>query len=243
MMIYNLVDVPVMVTIGDQTFRMEKDGEKEVKLPAGDYFFSIYKIDPYTDEPMRKYKTDYYPSTGLDFHRGKWGRHGMMRYDEGYDSTAICYGTSARLTLCRATKLYIRDTYSNSLIFRLSNERYFADLFEFQLEEGEFSFRKDGLPDEQTRTKLLHSIYLQFVGSMLKGLSFIGLLALLAFFGLRYGMKELAAVLTAEPDSLVLIIAPILYIAFVGYDIYKFRHAKEIKNLPLMPTKEEYDYL
>ena len=244
MMIYNTIDVPVMVTVGDQTFRLEPESEKELKLTAGDYFFSIYKIDPYTDEPMRTYKTDYYPSTGMDFQRGKWGRRDMMRYDRGYDSTAICYGTSARLTLCRATKLYIRETYSNSLLYRLSNERYFVDLFDLMIEEGELNYRKDGFADEQTRTKFIRSIYFQFIGSMLRGVSLIVFLAIVAFLGIQYGFQEtIAALVIADPTLIVLILSPVLLAAYIGYDIYKFRHVKDLKNLPLMPTKEEYDYL
>lgn len=243
MMIYNTVDIAVMVTVGDQTFRMERDSEKELKLPAGEYFFSIYKIDPYTEEPIRKYKTDYYPSSGMDFSRGKWGKTDRVFYDRYYNSTAICYGTAARLTLCRGTKLYIRETTSNTLLFRLSNERFFADLFDFMIEEGELNYRKDGCPDELTRTKLIRSVYFQFFASMFGGVSLIGFLAFLVFCGLQYGFKEVASILATEPESIVLIFAPIFTAAYIGYDIYKFRQVKELKKLPLMPTKEEYDYL
>ena len=243
MMIYNLVDLPVMVTVGDQTFRMEPNDEKEVKLPAGDHFFSIYKIDPYNNEPMRKYKTDYYPSQGVNFRRGKWERSGMMRHDEGYDCTAVCYGTSANLNLRRATKLYIRDTYSSSLIFRLSNERYFADLFEFQVEEGEFSFRRDGLPDEETRAKLIRSVYLQFIGSLLRGIGIIGGVAAFVIWAMLKGFTQWAALMVIEPSMIGLILLPILMAVYIGYDIYRFRQVKELKKLPLMPTREEYDYL
>lgn len=243
MMIYNTVDIPVMVTVGDRTFRMERDSEIELKLPAGEYFFSIYKIDPYTEEPIRKYKTDYYPSTGMDFSRGKWGKTDRMAYDRNYNSTAICYGAAARLTLRRATKLYIRDTYSNSLLFRLSNERYFTDLFDFIIEEGELNYRKDGFPDEQTRTKLIHSIYWQFVASILSGIAIIGGVAALAFWAFYKGFTDVAALFIADPRTIVFVLAPVLMAVYVGYDIYRFRQVKDLKKLPLMPTKEEYDYL
>ena len=36
MMIYNTVDNPVVITIGDQTYRMERDSELEVKIPSGE---------------------------------------------------------------------------------------------------------------------------------------------------------------------------------------------------------------
>ena len=243
MMIYNTVDLPVMVTVGDQTFRMEPDSEKEVKMTAGDYFFSIYKIDPYTGEPMRKYKTDYYPTTGMDFRRGKWGRTGQMRYDRYRNSTAICYGMTAMLNFRRATKVYIREKCSDNLLFAVSSERYFTDQFDLIVEEGELSHRKDGCVDELTRSKLIRSAYLELIGSIVAAIAVIVGTGLLLTLLSPDQLKAFVSAILVDSDVILWIVGPIVLIGCLIYDLGKIRKVKELKNLPLLPTKEEYDYL
>lgn len=243
MMIYNTVDLPILVTVGDQSFRMERDSEKELKLPTGEYFFSIHKLDPYTGEPLRKYKTDYFPTTAMDFQRGKWGKTNRMRYDRYHNSTAICYGMTALLNLRRATKMYIRERQSDKLLFAVSSERYFTDLFDLTVEEGELSHRKDGCVDELTRTKLVRSAYLELIGSIVAAVAVMVGTGLLLTLLTPDQLGEFVSAILADSDVILWIVGPIIMIGCLIYDLGKIRKVKQLKNLPLLPTKEYYDYL
>ena len=78
MMIYNTVDYTVIVTLGDQTYRMERDSELEVKIPAGEYYLRLYKVD----RKDRLITTDYVSG----------GRHSR-------GTTYLCMGMTALLDL------------------------------------------------------------------------------------------------------------------------------------------------
>ncbi len=240
MMIYNTVDDPIIVTLGDKSYRMERDSELEVKIPSGEYYFQIYKLDPRTDEPLRKFKTDVYPATHVDLHRGKWKRTAGMAVDEHCNSTVICYGVAALLRMRRDTKLYIREVYADRLLFKVSSERYFTQNFDLTVENGELTQRKDGCVDELTRQKLIRSVYWEIGFTFFCNLLCIAAIALLLYWLSSNGKFYITANIKA---ALGYIFLPIFFAICLIYDLCKLRKVKELKNLPLLPTKADYDYL
>lgn len=244
MMLYNTVDFPVMVTVGDKTYRMERDSELEVKLSSGDHFFKIYKLNPRTGEPLRKYKTDIYPSTGMELYRGKWVRTSKMTADDGFDSTVICYGATALLRMHRDTKLYIREVFDKQLFFRVSTERYFMQTFDLTIENGELTHRKDGCVDELARQKLLRSVYMEMGFSIFRNLFMIAAIAVLLYWLSSFGIEAVNALLTTDVKMAIgMILLPLLFIVCLVYDLVQFSKIKKMKELPILPAKEEYEYL
>ncbi len=243
MIIYNTLECPVVLTLEDKTYRIEEESELEVKISSGDHYFSAYKLHPDTGEPMRKYKSDYYPGEYTEVYRGKVVRSNGVRYDRHRNVTAICLGASGTLTMNRATKLYIRDMLADHTILRIPSERYCADVLDFLVEEGEISHRKDGCVDDLTRQKIMRSFWIQLISSLVGGFLVIALSAVMwGIMAMRGGMTtDLLLLMTTHPDMMLYTIGPIAAIVWIVINLFNIRKRHQLKDLPMLPTKEEYD--
>ena len=219
MIIYNMLKNPVILTLGDQTYRMEKDSELEVKIPAGEYFIRLHKVNR-KDKPI----TTTYVSGG--------------RYSRG--TTYIHQGMTAFLNLKRDTKVYIREDKEEMLT--IPSEYYKQFTFDVLVDNGELTHRQDGLVDISVRKKLVRQFYGELIssiiGNLLIALGACYMLSLLVDFLRINGASKGDLV-----DLLFIILVPIVSVGSIVLNISKFKRVDLFKNLPVLPDRSYYDYL
>ena len=219
MILYNMLKNPVILTLGDQTYRMEKDSELEVKIPAGEYFIRLHKVNR-KDKPI----TTTYVSGG--------------RYSRG--TTYIHQGMTAFLNLKRDTKVYIREDKEEMLT--IPSEYYKQFTFDVLVDNGELTHRQDGLVDIAVRKKLVRQFYGELIssiiGNLLIALGACYMLSLLVDFLRINGASKGDLV-----DLLFIILVPIVSVGSIVLNISKFKRVDLFKNLPTLPDRSYYDYL
>ena len=219
MIIYNTIDYTVIVTIGDQTYRMERDSELEVKIPAGEYYLRLHKVD----RKDRLITTEYVSG----------GRHNR-------GTTYICMGMTALLDLRKATKLYIRETKEE--LVTISTEYYKKIVFDVIVENGELNHRQDGYIDSSVSKKMTRNFYkglvFSIIGHVLLAIASGYMLSLLLDFLRENGGSEGDMV-----DLFFLILIPIVCVGLTVWDLSKFKQGDIFKEIPILPEKSYYDYL
>lgn len=234
MIIYNTVDYPVIITVGETAYRMEKDSELELKIPSGQYYFRAYKLDYKGKAPMRI-------------------RH--IYYRRRADVTFICLAVSGLLTVRRNTRIYLRETQSDDTLLSLSSERYKFETFDITLEDGEMESRRDGCLDDLTRKQVIRSFWTELITAMIGHLLLVGIgAALLIALGTAvrevqqsgaelpaFSLKDLGFLF--ESELIVFLIGPLVALGMIVYDLYKSRNLPTLKDLPILPEPSEYDYL
>ena len=219
MIIYNMLKNPVILTLGDQTYRMEKDSELEVKIPAGEYFIRLHKVNR-KDKPI----TTTYVSGG--------------RYSRG--TTYIHQGMTAFLNLKRDTKVYIREDKEEMLT--IPSEYYKQFTFDVLVDNGELTHRQDGLVDIAVRKKLVRQFYGELISSIIGNL----LIALGGCYMLSLLVGVIGEKGASQDDIGILILyilAPIACVGSIVLNISKFKRVDLFKNLPVLPDRSYYDYL
>lgn len=219
MMIYNTVDYPVIVTIGEHTFRMERDSELELKIPSGEYSFRIHKVDRKGRPILRRYQSG-------------------GRYSRG--TTIICLAASALLAVRRDTKIYFRE--KTEPLISISAEHYKQDVFDILIDNGEINNRSDGYLDESIRKKMMLKFKLELIGSTISHLFLIAM----CFVVLYLLPDVLSTYEMTENDFLEIlpfILAPILAVYLIIRDISQSRKIHIFRDIPVLPEKVDYDYL
>ncbi len=219
MMIYNTVDNPVIITLGDKTYRMERDSELELKIPSGEYFIRLHKVD----RKDRLITTEY--SGG--------GRHSR-------GTTYICLGMTALLNLRKDTKVCIRETEEQ--LVTIPSEFYEQLRFDVLVDNGELTHRQDGYLDNSVSKKMTRNFYVGLIGSIIGnmivavgGCVLAGML--LDFFRENGASKEDVL------ELLFIILVPILCVGGIVISFSKFKRADVFKQIPILPDKSYYDYL
>lgn len=219
MMIYNTVDYPVIVTIGEHTFRMERDSELELKIPSGDYPFRIHKLDRKGNPILRRYLSG-------------------GRYSRG--TTIICLAASALLTVRRDTKIYFRE--KTEPLISISSEYFKQEVYDILIENGEINHRSDGYLDESIRKKMIRKFQFELIGSTISHL-----LLIVSCFAVLYLLPEvLSAYEMTENDLweiLPFVLAPILGVYLVIRDISQSRKIHIFRDIPVISETIDYDYL
>ncbi|MBQ8287730.1 MAG: hypothetical protein IJX76_03035 [Clostridia bacterium] len=141
MMIYNTVDYPIAIEIGEKIYFMDRDSELELRLTSGTYDYRLYKADEY-DGPIPSH------IEMRSFHR---------------HSVTVCYAETGKLICRRNTKVYIREDR-----IELFREQYFwrhrghshyrtydASTFNLTVEEGELAERRQGCLNQQVYNQML----------------------------------------------------------------------------------------
>ena len=192
---------------------------------------------------MCKYRTHYYPDTVEDIHRGKVVRTRKVVHSRKRRMTAICLGTAGILTVNRATKLYVREQLADRTLLRIPYQRYCADVLDSLVENGEITRQKDGCADGRTRQKIIRSFWIQMlcflIGSILAiVISAVGWIWLAQTADT---VQQLIGIMTAKPLTLIFAILPIFALPLTVFVLLDIRKRGAWKDLPLLPTKAEYD--
>lgn len=218
MMLYNTVDYPVILTIGDKTYRMERDSELELKIPSGEYPFRIHKLDRRDRPILRRYIAG--------------GRHRR-------NTTVICLAAMGVLSVRRDSKIYFRE--KTEPLISLSTEYYKQEVYDILIENGEIRDRKDGYLDAEIGKKMVRSFIFEVVGASLGHLFLIGacvfFLIVLRQVAAEHGLSEGDFV-----ELLPAIIAPPLAIFFLYRDLLACRNLHIFKDIPVLPEEIDYDY-
>lgn len=219
MIIYNTIDTPVIVTLGDQTYRMERDSELELKIPSGEYFIRMHKVD-------RKGR----PFTTISVSGGRYSR----------GSTYIYFGMTALLALKKDTKVCIRETQEK--LMTIPSEYYQQIVFDVLVDNGELTHRQDGCVDGAVRKKLIRGFYAELIssiiGSLIVAVGACFMLSLLVDFLRTNGASKGDLV-----DLLFIILVPLVSVVSIVLNFSKFKRVDVFKQMPLLPEKSYYDYL
>lgn len=218
MMLYNTVDHPVLITLGDQTYRMERDSELELKIPSGEYPFRIYKLD----RKGRPILQRVIPG----------GRHSR-------NTTVICLAATALLTGNGDTKIYFRE--KTEPLMSVSTEYYQQEVYDILIENGEINHRKDGYLDADTGKRVVRSFIGEVVSASIMHLFLIAasvfFLIVLRQVAAEHGLPEGALI-----ELLPILIAPVFAIVVLCLDLAKCRNLHIFKDIPVLPDLSEYEY-
>ncbi len=242
MMIYNTLGCPVILTLADKTYRMENESELDVKLPAGERYFSVYRIDPDTGEPLCKYRTHYYPDTVVDIHRGKLVRTQRIVHSRKRRMTAICMGAAGMLTVNRSTKLYIREQLTDRTVLRIPYNRYCADVLDLLVENGEITHQEFGCADDFTRHKIIRSFWIQTICFLIGSILAI-VISAVGWIGLAQKadtVHQFIGIMTANPLTLIFIILPVFALPLTVFVLLEIRKRGAWKYFPVLPTVNEW---
>ena len=225
MMIYNTVDNPVIITIGTQTYRMERDSELELKIPSGEYYLRMEQVDRKGNPIIAKYSS-----------------YGYGKYKKTV--TVINMSMSALLTMRKKTRIYIRE--KRERLPGYSKKDYEQLVFDLEIDDGELAHRQDGCLDASVGKKLKKN----FVTGLVVTSVFYTLVAALGgamLWMLASGIGEAALdkgdISVLLPYILEAVLIPVVSIGCVVWSLRKVKEADIFDKLPLLPDRSYYDYL
>ena len=221
MMIYNTVDNPVVITIGDQTYRMERDSELEVKIPSGEYYFRMEQVDR-KGRPMLT-KCEY---TG----------YGKSRKCV----SCICMGMTALLRMWKNTKIYIRE--KTEPLFDTTFANYRQLTFDLEIDNGELTHRKDGCVDGSIGKQMKGSFKSNLIAVII-GCIAATVLGGIGVWMLLDGIREVGASSEVIGYLLCYLFVPIASVGIIIWNLGKVKQADVFDHLPTLPDRSYYDYL
>lgn len=218
MMIYNTVDYPIAIEIGEKTYFMERDSELELRLSSGTYSYRLYKADEY-DGPIPSH-----------YEMESFRRH----------VTTVCYAETGKLTCKRGTKVYIRESCEE--LFREQHfwrhrghahyRVYDASTFDLTVEEGELAERRRGCLNERVYNRMLapykHTFWMLGAAHLL----FL-ILAMLFGFGVLGALHQTVNY-TAMAGCLF------MQIVLIDTDLKKIRLLRVLKSVPVLVDVRDY---
>lgn len=216
MMIYNTVDYPIAIEIGEKIYFMERDSELELRLTSGTHDYRLYKAEQ--------------SSRPLPMHIELGGMSRRI--------ATVCYAETGKLICRRNTKVYIREDREE--LFREQHfwrhhghahyNTYYASVFDLTVEDGELSERRKGCLNEKVYNRMLAPFKFTFWIRVAAHLIFLVLAVLFGFgvFELHHTVNyvAMAGCLFAQ-------------IVMIDTDLKKTRLFRVLQSLPILVDMQD----